>query len=252
MGERLTGRDALKFNRLQSLSEHSYPRNAEQERVYNTMISDFFTMDMVWLGLVWALYFALHSLLAADSCKAAVAARWPLLWQRYRLFYNGVATLLILPLIAATEWRDAVPLWSWHGTWAWVSNTLGALALAGVVWSSRAYDLGEFLGLSPSRPSQALGLSAVHRFVRHPWYFFGLVWLWTRDMDSARLTAAVVITAYIVIGSYLEDRKLARALGEPYRRYHRQVPGLIPRPWRYLSHSEYDRLRAGESGTKTV
>lgn len=152
------------------------------------------------------------------------------------------------PLLAATEWLDARPLWSWDGIWAWVSNGLGALALAGIVWSSRAYDLREFLGLGPRRPLQVLGLSAAHRFVRHPWYFLGLVWLWTRDMDGARLMAAAVITVYVAIGSYLEDRKLEQTHGAAYRRYRRQVPGLLPRPWRYLSRSEYERLRGRGPG----
>lgn len=212
------------------------------------MISEIFTANVAWLGLAWAAYLALHSLLAASAVKAHVAARWPALGRRYRLLYNLVATVLILPLVAATEWLDARPLWSWDGIWSWVSNALGALALAGIVWSSRAYDLREFLGVGAQRPLQVLGLSAAHRFVRHPWYFLGLVWLWTRDMDGARLMAAAVITLYVVIGSYLEDRKLEQTHGEPYRRYRRQVPGLLPRPWRYLSRDEYDRLRRAGAG----
>lgn len=212
------------------------------------MISEIFTANVVWLGLAWAAYLALHSLLAATAAKAHVAARWPALGRRYRLLYNLVATVLILPLVAATEWLDARPLWSWDWTWAWVSDALGALALAGIVWSSRAYDLREFLGVGVQRPLQVLGLSAAHRFVRHPWYFLGLVWLWTRDMDAARLMAAAVITVYVVIGSYLEDRKLEQTHGEPYRRYRRQVPGLLPRPWRYLSRDEYDCLRRAGAG----
>lgn len=212
------------------------------------MISEIFTANVAWLGLAWAAYLALHSLLAASAVKAHVAARWPALGRRYRLLYNLVATVLILPLVAATEWLDARPLWSWDGIWSWVSNALGALALAGIVWSSRAYDLREFLGVGAQRPLQVLGLSAAHRFVRHPWYFLGLVWLWTRDMDGARLMAAAVITLYVVIGSCLEDRKLEQTHGEPYRRYRRQVPGLLPRPWRYLSRDEYDRLRRAGAG----
>jgi len=211
------------------------------------MISELFTVKIMILGLAWAAYLALHSLLAATAVKAHIGSRWPVLGRRYRLLYNVIATLLILPLVAATEWLDAPPLWSWDGIWAWVSNALGALALAGIVWSSRAYDLGEFLGLGAQRPAQVLGLSAVHRFVRHPWYSLGLVWLWTRDMDGARLMAATVITIYVVIGSHLEDRKLERTHGEPYRRYRRQVPGLVPRPWRYLSRGEYAGLRRADS-----
>lgn len=217
------------------------------------MISGTFTAGTLWLGLAWALYLGVHSLLAANPVKARIAGRWPGLGRRYRLAYNAIATVLIVPLIVATEWLDTAPLWSWSGPGAWASDIVGALALAGIAWSSRAYDLGEFLGLGARRPSGVLGLSAVHRFVRHPWYFLGLVWLWTRDMDGARLTAAAVITAYVVIGSYLEDRKLEQLHGDAYRRYRRQVPGLVPLPWRYLSRGDYERLReAGGSGSASA
>ncbi|MFB6260531.1 MAG: isoprenylcysteine carboxylmethyltransferase family protein [Thiohalorhabdaceae bacterium] len=79
-------------------------------------------------------------------------------------------------------------------------------------------------------------------FVRHPWYFFGLVILWTRDLHLAGLVAAVAISAYLVIGSRLEERKLLSAYGTAYAAYKRRVPGLAPLPGRYLSRAEATEL----------
>jgi hypothetical protein len=62
-------------------------------------------------------------------------------------------------------------------------------------------------------------------------------------MDSARLAAAVTISVYIWVGAHLEDIKLEHELGARYRDYRARVPGLLPRPWRTLSRSEFERLR---------
>ncbi|MBS1173845.1 MAG: hypothetical protein H6R12_2675 [Proteobacteria bacterium] len=102
-----------------------------------------------------------------------------------------------------------------------------------MTWTLRDYDGSEFLGLRQWRAreqrvedQESFHLSTLHRFVRHPWYSLGLVLLWTRDMDAARLVAATLATGYLVIGSWLEERKLLVYHGERYRSYRQRVPAL--------------------------
>lgn len=215
------------------------------------MISELFDLQILGLALAWAGYLALHSLLADTRIKARVRHRWPGLSRRYRLAYNLLAAGLLVPLLWLTFTTEGRPLWAWTGIFAWLAHASAALAIVGFVWSSHAYDLGAFAGLrdEPGGEPQ-LGLSPLHRYVRHPWYFFGLLLLWTRDMDSSRLTVVSIITIYIVIGSYLEDRKLETELGAAYRDYRARVPGLIPRPWRMLSRADYLRLNAQRPPSK--
>ena len=78
--------------------------------------------------------------------------------------------------------------------------------------------------------------------MRHPWYFFALVILWTRDMNGAMLLSVVAITIYFVIGSRLEEQKLIAYHGPVYHKYMQMVPGLIPLPWKHLSKTEAERL----------
>jgi protein-S-isoprenylcysteine O-methyltransferase Ste14 len=197
--------------------------------------------------LAWSAYGVLHSLLASQFLKHWIASHWPGQERYYRLSYNGLAIGLLIPLLVATEWAADDWLWRWQGPWAWVAHAITGLVLAGFVWSSRAYDMREFLGLDTLHTAQPprFGLSPLHRWVRHPWYTLGLVWLWTRDMDSARLAAVITINLYIWIGAYLEDIKLERELGDHYRDYRARVPGLLPRPWRALSRTEFEQLRHG-------
>jgi protein-S-isoprenylcysteine O-methyltransferase Ste14 len=207
------------------------------------MFSGIFTWENLSLALAWAAYGALHSLLASLRLKCWIAQRGPHASRHYRLAYNLLATALLLPLLIVTERAADDWLWRWQGPWAWLSHAVTGLVLAGFVWSSRAYDMREFMGLAPAPAHARFGLSPLHRCVRHPWYFLGLVWLWTRDMDSARLVAALVVTAYLWLGSRLEDAKLERELGAVYRDYRRRVPGLLPRPWRCLGRGEFAALR---------
>jgi protein-S-isoprenylcysteine O-methyltransferase Ste14 len=212
------------------------------------MTYGFFTNKLSLLALAWTAYFVLHSWLASFRVKGWVAQRWPSWEQRYRLAYNLLATLLLVPLLIATELASDHWLWRWQGGWAWAAHAVTLLVVLGFIWSSRVYNMREFLGLAASEAGATprLGLSPLHRFVRHPWYFLGLVWLWTRDIDSARLVAVLVTSGYLWFGSHLEERKLIEELGTVYRDYRSRVPGLVPRPWRFLSRADWVRLNAAQ------
>lgn len=207
------------------------------------MFSGVFTWKILWLALAWMTYCALHSFLASLRLKHWTESHAPRIRRHYRLIYNLLATVLLIPLLVATEIAADDWLWRWQGGLSWVSHGVTVLVALGFLWSSRAYDMREFMGFAAAEARPRFGLSPLHRFVRHPWYFLGLVWLWTRDMDSARLVAALIVSTYLWLGSRLEERKLEWELGEVYSDYRRRVPGLLPRPWRYLGRSEFDALR---------
>jgi protein-S-isoprenylcysteine O-methyltransferase Ste14 len=200
-------------------------------------------MRLAAVAVGWLAYFVLHSVLAASAFKAWVAGRWPRAMPGYRIAFNIVATLSLLPVLWLVYGERGEWLWQWQGTAAWLANGLALAALVSLLVSGPGYDLGEFLGL---RQLQAHGkdepgtftVSVLHRFVRHPWYCVGLVLIWTRDMNGPLLVSALMITGYFVVGSKLEEAKLLVAYGEPYRKYMAKVPGLIPLPWKHLSSGE--------------
>ncbi len=201
------------------------------------------------LALAWLFYFIVHTLLASLGAKRWVAARRPGWMPAYRLLFNLQAAILLLPPLWLTYSYEGAMLWAWRGAWFWVANGLAALAAAGFLWSLRWYDGQEFLGLRQWRARETsvedqerLHLSPLHRWVRHPWYFLGLIILWTRDMNAAWLLTAAFASAYLWIGSRFEERKLLVYHGEAYRRYRERVPGLIPLPWRHLDAGEAAQL----------
>lgn len=201
------------------------------------------------LVLAWLAYAVVHSWLASLRLKKFVASRWPQHMPAYRLVYNGLAMLLLIPPIWLSFTLPGPQLWRFSGAAWWAANGLALLALLGVFWSLRAYDQDEFLGLRQWRDKETavedregFYISSMHRFVRHPWYSLSLVLIWTRDMDLAFFVSGVMMTLYLIIGARLEEQKLMVYHGERYRRYRKLVPGLIPLPWRYLSRMQAEEL----------
>ena len=205
--------------------------------------------QLILLAASWISYGVIHSLLASTQAKRLAKQFAPNGYRAYRLAYNLLAGLLLLVPLWLMARYPGEPLWRWPGALRWLMDGAAIAALAGFAFTLRMYDNAEFLGLKQlscgreDRESPPpMSLSTAHRFVRHPWYFYGLVILWTREMNAALLTSAVIITLYLVLGSRLEERKLVECYGDAYRAYQRKVPGLIPRPWRYLDRAQAERI----------
>ncbi len=211
------------------------------------MYPDF--MILVVLALYWAVYFILHSVLASLLCKSWFARHFPSWLARYRLLYNLLSVVLLIPVAFLMLRFEAEPLWRWEGLLFWLSNGLALAAVLAFVASLRRYEMTDFSGLrgwnrGPGDPRDKGGLriSYWHRYVRHPWYFFALVILWTRDMNAAQLVSYSMMSLYFVVGSRLEEQKLCVFHGDAYREFQQRVPALFPLPWRHLSAEEARRL----------
>lgn len=213
--------------------------------------------DLALLLCYWLAYFAMHSALASLGVKRRVASTHPALMPAYRLVFNGLSTVLLLPILWHMFQHPGPMLWHWQDGAAWLANGLALMACLGFVHSLKYYDTQEFIGLRQLRSNtqsaedqEHFHLSPYHRFVRHPWYFFGLVLIWTRDMNTAMLFSSVMITLYFIIGSRLEEKKLLVYHGDAYRHYIKCVPGLLPLPWKFLSTKEAQELinKAAHSG----
>jgi protein-S-isoprenylcysteine O-methyltransferase Ste14 len=199
---------------------------------------------MFWIALLAIIgYGIIHSLLAALGLKAFARRR---LGQRafdgfYRLLYNvlGAVTLVPVALIvmagpARELWRVPMPLAALLVIIQLAA--LGALAVAVLqadplrfagLKQALAYLRGQPLPL----PAETLQVSGLYSLVRHPLYLFSLIMLWlTPVMTDAFLGFAVGTTGYFVVGSQLEERRLAAEFGAAYDRYRSRVPWLLPWP----------------------
>jgi protein-S-isoprenylcysteine O-methyltransferase Ste14 len=201
------------------------------------------TTTLMMLASAWSAYFVLHSLLASPALKRRFAGL-----RCYRLLYNLIALATLLPIAGLHTLYQGEMVIQWQGPWRWLALLMSLGAAACFLWTLRYYDLGEFSGWHKCRHGETssakarLVISPPHRYVRHPWYSCALALIWCRDLDLAQLISTALITAYFVIGSRLEEQRLLAEFGDSYREYLREVPGLIPLPWRGMSRERAERL----------
>jgi protein-S-isoprenylcysteine O-methyltransferase Ste14 len=169
----------------------------------------------------------------------------------YRIAYNVVAMLLLIFPVGFMITQQSDPIWQWQGFAKWLANGLAITAIIAFFWTLRFYDMREFAGIKQSREQardihdqETFKISPFHRYVRHPWYSLALVIIWSRDMDAMVLTSAITLTLYFFLGARLEENKLLTYHGDIYRRYCKKVPGIIPRPWRYLTKAQALQLQS--------
>ena len=84
-------------------------------------------------------------------------------------------------------------------------------------------------------PPPTLCLKGPYRYCRHPVYLASIGTLWIGPvMTAGRLEFALLVTIYVLIGTWFEERDTGKEIGEAYDLYQANVPMWIPRltPWR--------------------
>jgi protein-S-isoprenylcysteine O-methyltransferase Ste14 len=86
---------------------------------------------------------------------------------------------------------------------------------------------------------------ALYKWIQHPLMVGFLIAFWAAPtMTTGHLLFAVVTTAYIVVGTRIEERDLSRMLGEEYRQYRRRTGRFLPRPRRPQADAAQDGAAA--------
>lgn len=183
-----------------------------------------------------ALWGILHSLLAAPRVKERLRkAVGPSADRAYRLAYNTVAVLTLLPVLAVPARLPGVMLYRIPAPWVLLTTAVQILALIAIAATLLQTGASSFLGIRQLIDPQGAGtasleVSGFYRWVRHPLYTAGLVFIWLSPvMTSSTLMLFLGLTFYILIGSRYEERQLVAEFGEDYLEYQKRVPALIPR-----------------------
>jgi protein-S-isoprenylcysteine O-methyltransferase Ste14 len=191
------------------------------------------------LALAWTAYGAIHSAMISETATGFLKRRLGDAYRFYRLFFDVVATALLVPVVAFSLSLRGNPVVRWDGPWLAVRYALVVVGVLLFVAGGRHYDLKQVLGISQLRgtPTGSLATGGgidsrgVLGVIRHPWYSGLILLFWARDMDVAGLVVNGVLTVYVFVGTLLEERKLVHEFGDVYRSYQRQVSMFVPIKW---------------------
>jgi methanethiol S-methyltransferase len=181
----------------------------------------------VILGLLWFGYGIVHSVLASESVKKIFQTKY------YRLIYNIIAIVLLIPILYFQLTAESKRLMED----SIFNQILGGIMMSAGIFmmyiSIRGYATKEFLGLDfDHKQPDMLKTDGLSEFIRHPLYTATLLFFWGTFGFFATetfLTTALFITIYVRIGIYFEEKKLVRTFGKQYEEYQKKVPMLIPR-----------------------
>jgi protein-S-isoprenylcysteine O-methyltransferase Ste14 len=195
-------------------------------------------MEYLLLAALWALWCAAHSLLISVRTTAFLKDRLGDGYRYARISFNLFALLSLIPVMAYSHAIGGEPFIRWEGIWRLVQIPVLGLSLWLFAAGARAYDLRQVVGIRQIEEHESAGgitrsgglaTSGIMGQVRHPWYSGSILLLWSRNIDIAALVTNLMLTAYLIIGTFLEERKLSMEFGEEYAEYRRKVPMLIPR-----------------------
>jgi protein-S-isoprenylcysteine O-methyltransferase Ste14 len=83
--------------------------------------------------------------------------------------------------------------------------------------------------LIKEKPSDHIRTDGLQKYMRHPIYSLGLVFMWLFPVMTVNLISLwVAISIYILIGASLEERKLLVDFPE-YKDYQKRAPMFVPK-----------------------
>lgn len=205
----------------------------------NGELMEFASQHLVVVAL-WITWCFVHSLMITSVVIAYLKDKLGDHFRFYRLFFNTVALATFCPLALYSFQLKEMPILVWDGALAVVQYVLLSLSVFLFLAGARHYSLSSFLGLAQIREGESnrtlstrtvFATSGILGVIRHPWYAGGLLLIWARDLGLTALIINFVLSLYLAIGAFLEERKLVKEFGDDYRHYQNRVSMLFPWIW---------------------
>ena len=151
----------------------------------------------------------------------------------YRLLYNFFSMVSFVPLLYFASILPNRSLYFVPAPWVYLMLVGQGISAILLVVGVLQTDTLSFVGLrqlfeTEEKPSK-LVTKGFYRYIRHPLYTFGLLFLWLSPVVTINsFVLYVFLTIYILVGAHFEERKLLREFGQEYVDYKAATPMLIP------------------------
>jgi protein-S-isoprenylcysteine O-methyltransferase Ste14 len=152
--------------------------------------------------------------------------------------YTAASGIALIALVVL--WQESpITIYDLQGPARITTRLPITVAMFLVLWGARVLHGFDVFGTGSLRArvfrisdtsNQKLTIRGPYRWVRHPMYLAVLIVLWScPDLTADRLLMNVLLTAWLWLGTILEERDLAGTFGLSYRDYQKSVPMLLPR-----------------------
>jgi protein-S-isoprenylcysteine O-methyltransferase Ste14 len=195
-------------------------------------------MNYLLIALIWTGYFIVHSYMISIGFTNLMKGILKRYYAFYRLFYVLVSVLLLFPVGYFSGPLKSEVIFTYPFPWSLIRYIiLGCSILIFLKSFIFDYDSLFFFGirqiLNFRKNERVITEGGIKRsgflgIVRHPMYFATMLFFWCMTFSISDIVTNSVITAYIIIGTKLEERKLILEFGDSYEKYQEEVPMLIP------------------------
>ena len=191
----------------------------------------------IFLLILWCI---IHSLMIDNKFIKIVENMFKSHFCYYRIFYNIFAIISLLPIISYSYSLPSLIYFQWDGYFIILQACLLIIALILFIAGSKNYNFLQFLGIQQiidKKTHKSLSKDGILKregilnITRHPWYTAFIIILWARELNSTTLIINIIFSVYLVVGTYLEEKKLKADFGEAYINYQNDVSMLLPIKW---------------------
>ena len=192
------------------------------------------------LSLLVIAWCVLHSAMISVTVTEYFKKRLGPNFRFYRLFFNLIAILTLIPVALFAYSIRTQPIFQWDGYMRIGQMLVLVITVMLLFIGGRHYDLRQVLGIKQIKERTSnkaitdtgkLDTSGILGITRHPWYLATILLIWARKLDVSAVFLNVILTSYLIVGTYLEEKKLIREFGEKYAAYQNRVSMLLPYKW---------------------
>lgn len=188
---------------------------------------------MFWLILATIVWGIVHSVTASLGFKEFLRRTLGAGFMRfYRLLFNVFSVVSFAPILYLAAMLPTQILYRVPAPWSYLMLAGQGVAAILEVAAILQTDTLSFVGLrqlfEEEKPGK-LVTRGFYRYMRHPLYTFGLLFLWLSPSVTVNsLVLYISLTIYILAGAYFEEQKLLREFGQEYVDYKSTTPMLFP------------------------
>jgi protein-S-isoprenylcysteine O-methyltransferase Ste14 len=200
-----------------------------------------YSVDVLILLILFTLFGYLHSLLASVKVKIFFRKIFGKAIAFYRLGYN-ILSIVLLYLIWDLGPQPSLQIYTLKSPYDYLVLIPQIISIIGIIWCFKYANFREFIGLNQIDrflknqysdneldENYTLRIEGPYKYSRHPIYFFSIVFLLFRaEMNLFYLTMFISFTAYFIIATFYEEKKMVRLFGDDYKNYQKNVPRIFP------------------------